>query len=46
MDLSELKDFGHSLHFKALLVELGGMNVVLWWGEFPFHINAYVQELR
>ena len=30
MDLSELKDFGPSLHFKALLVESGRMNVVLW----------------
>ena len=28
MDLSALKDFGPSPHFKALLVELGGMNVV------------------
>ena len=30
MDLTELKGFGPSLHFRALLVELGGMNVVLW----------------
>ena len=30
MDLTELKGFGPSLHLKALLVELGGMNVVLW----------------
>ena len=30
MGLSELKGFGPSLHFKALLVEFGGMNMVLW----------------